>query len=440
MLNKYLNTIAFALLDNISKILSVLVVNAVIARILDVAGFGQYSYYVFLSSFFISISKFGLENVILLESARQPKDKFLGIVNSAFLLRILVSIVLTFVAILSYQHLSIPLKYLFIVVLPLFFGTFDFSELYFLARQKNKIITISKFILSIFFLLLRVSLLFIELDNVFEIVILLYVFDFLCTMVLHGIMLSKEKIHVGLRYVNKKILFVLFKRGSLLLGAGMSIFIIMRINTFFIEKYCSFYDLGIYSPAIKVCELSNAFIILIINVLTPVIVKDQLKVEHKTGIYSFLFWCSLICIFPLFIFSKFFLLILFGGKYVDGEIILRITLLSIPFVALGMLQGRFFVNQMKDRLNLIRMLISAVFTLLMSYILIRQYGIEGAAYAYLFSQVFTNFFVDLFFKETIRDFLIKTFAIAGLKNTVELIKMIFKTYYKNGNKDIIDRV
>lgn len=440
MLSKYLNTIAFAFIDNVSKVLSVLVVNAIIARILDVSAFGQYSYYVFLSSFFISISKFGLENVILLESARLKKDKFLNILNSSFALRAIFALVLSVIAILLYNSLAIPLKYIAIISIPLFLGIFDFSELYFLANQKNKIITVGKFLLSILSLLLRIAVFFLEPQYSFEILVFLYILDFLCIMILHCYMLKKEGLLIRLSYVNRTTLIMLSRRGALLLGAGMSIFIIMRINTFFLEKYCTFYDLGIYSPAIKICELSNAFIILIINVLTPLIVNDSLQEIHKKGIYSFLFWTSFLCILPIFIFSEFFLKILFGEKYVAGVNILRITVLSIPFVALGMLQGRFFINQMKDRLNFFRMIISAIFSLVVSFILIKAYGIIGAAYAYLVSQLFTSFIVDLFFRETIKDFKTKLLSIVGLISMIDLMKLIIKHYGKRRNEDLVNRV
>lgn len=428
-MNSYLRTFLFAGLDNLNKVVSILVVNSIISRILNVNEFGIYNYYIFLLTFILSVTKFGLENILLLEfSKKNQSSKYLFFYNS-IVLRLLVSSIFCLVMLLFYKQFNIPSKYLYFLIVPLLISSLDFSELFFLARQKNQFITLAKLGLALLSLAFRIYILIYPVENSLDILMYIYVLDIFLLFLLYAYLIKRTKLYLKIVFFRKELLGKLFHRGGLLLGAGMSIFLIMRINVFFIERYCSMHDLGIYSPAIKICELFNAFAVLLINVLTPIIVSRYDDKEIEKMLYSYLFWISILLIVPVVTFSGPILTLLFGKAYVSGSSILSITVWSLPFVAVGMLYGRMLISRSMDKLNFYRMILSAAFSVLISFLLTKNWGIVGAAYSYLLSQLFSNMLVDLLFNDIRKDFTVKLKAMLNPLVVMEGIKQL----YRKGN-------
>ncbi len=425
MIKKYLSTFLFAGLDIFNKMVSTLVVSVIISRILTVREFGSYNYYVFLLTFILSLTKLGLENILLLEFAKNKQFTKYSYFSNSIVLRLITSVAAVLFLTILKNQLHLSFSQILLLALPLIISVVDFSELFFLSRQNNKLLSLGKLFLAITSLSLRLYILLFPIRNALSTLIYLYVLDYLLLSLWYLVLIKKHKLYIRLSFVKREILLKLLNRGVLLLGAGLSIFLIMRINVFFIERYCTMYDLGLYSPAIRLCEVFNTLSVLLINVATPLLVSKQYAFDRIiNNFYSSLFWVSAILIIPILFYASPLITFLFGKAYWQGADVLRITVLSVPFVSVGMLYSRVLISQEKDKHNFYRMILSGIFSVVLSFFLIKVWGITGAAYSYLISQIFSNFIVDLFINDIRIDFFNKIKCIVNPIAAWESLKLL----------------
>jgi len=78
---------------------------------------------------------------------------------------------------------------------------------------------------------------------------------------------------------------------------------------------------------------------------------------------------------------------------------------------MGSFTNRFLFLHNIEKYILERTIISSTLNVILNYILIGRYGINGAAISTLITLIYINYFHDLFNKDTRKLFLIKSFLI-----------------------------
>lgn len=210
---------------------------------------------------------------------------------------------------------------------------------------------------------------------------------------------SKPKTN-KLKKVTKK---ELLKSSLPMMFSGFLLFLLSLTDVFMLEILKSSTEVGIYNAAFKVASLGFIFITAINVVIAPKIAvlfhKEQLQEMHKVIVQATrlisLLTLPLVIIIILF---RSYILGYFGEEFISGEQTLVYIVLGILFSAMC---GT--VDQILNMTNNQRILRNIVITsfflnVILNYILIPKYGINGAALASLVTNVLLNSLCVYFIK------------------------------------------
>jgi O-antigen/teichoic acid export membrane protein len=173
------------------------------------------------------------------------------------------------------------------------------------------------------------------------------------------------------------------------------IFLSNWTDVFMLGSMVSKEDLGIYNAAYKISIIALVVINAFNTVLAPKIASlygqndiDQIKteVQKATRLITYL---TLPLVIVIILFRKS-ILNLFGDEFIDGEIVLIVFSIGLLFNA--MIGSVALVLNMTSHQKELRTitLISASINFALNYILIKKYGINGAAYASIIAAIFLN--------------------------------------------------
>ncbi|GAB64083.1 MAG: flippase [Candidatus Jettenia sp.] len=176
---------------------------------------------------------------------------------------------------------------------------------------------------------------------------------------------------------------------------AFSFFIMGKTDTIMIGMFSTMENVGIYNAALKLASLTSFILMAINTVSAPKFselywsnkVEDLRKVVQFSSKLIFLFSIPVLCI--LLILPQF-SLGLFGEEFKIGKYALIFLVIGQFINATSGSVGIFF-NMTGDQ-NLFRniMLIAVVINIVLNYILIPKYGINGAAIATMVSMSFWN--------------------------------------------------
>ena len=129
--------------------------------------------------------------------------------------------------------------------------------------------------------------------------------------------------------------------------------------------------------------------------------------------------------FITMIFSKLIIIQLFGVTFNKAAQVLNIYIWASVFVFLGVVTSKWYIIENLNKLSFYRSLFSALLNILLNYILIPIYGINGAAISTLIAYSIQVYFSNLFFKKTRQFFYLQTnalFLIYPLKYCINFVK------------------
>ena len=210
---------------------------------------------------------------------------------------------------------------------------------------------------------------------------------------------------IPLRKVNKKYAYKnLFKISLPILFSSMFLFISNWTDIFMLGSMVSKSEVGIYSAAYKLATISLIVILTVNIVIAPKIAElyhkkeqNQLKAEVRKA-NQLMTILTLPIVAVLLLFRKFFLG-LFGLEFLSGETTL--ILLTIGFLFNAFSGTISPILNMTDYQKIFRnlTLAMAVLNIGLNYFLIPQFGIDGAAFASLLSQLFLNVMAIYYIKK-----------------------------------------
>ena len=185
-----------------------------------------------------------------------------------------------------------------------------------------------------------------------------------------------------------------------MLLTSFSALIMERIDTLMIGFFYGNEEIGIYNIALKLSVLILFLIIPVNAVLIPKISQafwqqetDQLKILiHKTSKY--MFYSSTMVFVCLIVFSEYFLG-LFGKEFITGKY--AIIFLSVGYLINaihGLAEHLLNISGNEKKLTVI-FTIGLIVNIILNYILIPIYGINGAAFATMTSMIFWNILAGL---------------------------------------------
>lgn len=190
-------------------------------------------------------------------------------------------------------------------------------------------------------------------------------------------------------------LFQILKRSAPMMWSLLLLNLLSWTDIFMIEMFGTSQQVGVYHAAYKIASVGMLVIVSVNVVIGPVLVdlfsKNQMTQLHKTVVSAtrLITWATLPIIIVLALFGKL-LLNFLGAEFVVGLTTLYVLLAS---VAINAFSGNVdMILNMTNFQKLLRTIVlcSFVVNVLLNYILIPKYGIEGAAMASLGTQLCLN--------------------------------------------------
>ena len=162
---------------------------------------------------------------------------------------------------------------------------------------------------------------------------------------------------------------------------------------------------GLYSTALNICALISFIPIAILESGRPLVVEAKAKDD---ALYQLRFrqLCAAIlwiCIFyslAASLLARPIIYILYGTEFLDGSSCLRIGVWYTLFSYVGSAMHLWLLCENQNRYVLLFCTMGAVGNFIINFLLIPRWGINGAAFATLITQVLSNFIFPFLFQAT----------------------------------------
>lgn len=386
-----------------------------VARYLGPEQFGLFSYVLAFTAIFGGIAKFGLDGIMVRELVSYPekRDIYLG---TAFWIKILGALV-----VMALMGGIVPFTsndattnlFIFIVAVGLFFQSFEVVELYFQSQVLAKIVSICKVIQLALSSIIKIYLVLTEAELIYF--VMLTLFDALSLAVSYFFAYKLRKNSAFYKHFDLSIAKQLIKDSWPLILSMLFIMLYMKIDQIMINEMLGNYAVGIYTVGIKLVETLFFLPSIIVTSLFPAILnakKESLVLYQArlTRLFSFMILLSLPIVLIFFFVSNEIIALLFGQPFESAGDVLLIYAFALPFVFLSVVSSRWFVAENLQKLLFYRALLAVIINVLLNYIFIPIYGIEGAAIATLVTYFFISVFFDFSNKKTWPLFRMKAYS------------------------------
>ena len=311
---------------------------------------------------------------------------------------------------------------IFLAALSSIFQAFNVIDFYFQSKVLSKYVVFS----SIFMLILSSIVKIILIINKFSLIYFVFVM-LLDSLILAICLIYFFKINGGeiLKWsfdlkTSKKLL----KSSWPLILSGLVIGVYMKIDQVMIKEILGVYYVGQYAAAVKLSEALYFLPVIITKSLFPAIIKSkQLSNEVYTNrmqsLYFLLTRFSLAIAIIVSILSPFIIETLYGIDYNEAVNVLIIHVWSLIFVSIGVIYNSWLINEGYTKKTFPRALLGMTVNIVLNYLLIPTYGIEGAAIASLIGYICADIIYDFFDKDVKQALRLKIKAILIINITKE---------------------
>ncbi|WP_341237993.1 flippase [uncultured Limnobacter sp.] len=393
-----LRNLGWLAFDRVFRLGVSFVVTLWLARYLAPELFGVYNYAIAFTALFSVVATFGLQSVVVQYLVDKP-DQQASTLASAFLIQFvggLFAFVLAVVVALILT--SGDSAVLMAVVLLSSINLFKFSDTvryYFESRVQSKRIVIIENLVFMLIVLLRIAMILLELTLIYFVALLVLeaVLTTLAFFWLFGIRKLK-----ALKFDKSNFLSVLNVAWLLALSVGAAM-LYMRVDQIMLASLLNQEAVGIYSAAVRISEIWYVFPAVIVGSVFPRIIRelriDAARANRQLDVLFTTF--SIVSILVGLLvggYSTEIILFLFGEEYRASASVLSIHVWSSVFVFSGILGGRWLVAMDMQKVLLLSTLIGVVSNIVMNYLMIPVYGVEGAAWSTLVAQFISAILVN----------------------------------------------
>jgi O-antigen/teichoic acid export membrane protein len=382
-----------------------LFVGIYVARFLGPEKFGLLSYALGFVMLFGTIASFGL-NEILVRDLLQDKTQIKELLSTAFFLKIFgflmmgcfIIFALQFTNDDKYTHLMIT-----IISLGIFFQSFNVIDCYFQSQVQSKYVVIVQFIQLLITSLIKIFLILNKATLIWFAIVFMIDQALLSILLLSIYRWKKEWFSIF--SVKWELVTQLFKDAWPLIFSGMMVSIYMKIDLIMIKEMLDVKAVGIYAAAVKLCEVLYFLPVVVMSSLFPAIVearKQNLIVYRKQVylIYEIMIGATAIVAIITMFLADWIVYILYGSIYQEAATILKIYIWAFVFVSLGVVSSKYLVAENLEIYALYRSVVGAIINITLNWYLIPIYGIKGAAFATLITQIFVAYLFLFCFQST----------------------------------------
>lgn len=400
-IKKYFLNSSWMMAEQVAKIFSGIFVSIYIARYLGPESYGVVSYALAITAFTMTLARMGMDSILVRELILSGNKKN-EIMGTAFWLMFLSACVcyIGLFLILSVTNESEKIiKYILISSTGSFFTSLLVIDYYFQSEVKAKLATISKSIAIIISAIIKLILIWLNSDILYFIIA--SVLDHTIIGILLLITYKKFNDFYFFKHFNIAVAKKLLKSAWPMIISAVAVIIYMKTDQIMIRIMIGIKEVGVYSAAMQIFSAWFTIPYIITISLLPAISKlkqgNKIIYERRmTQLFSLILWLSLIALAGSLVLGDFMITLAFGKSYEGASLVLKISMITAIFAAIGSVSARYFTIENMEKKLALRTFLAAIINIALNLFLIPIYGIYGAAISTLLCTFFANYVMDWF--------------------------------------------
>lgn len=395
---------SWLLLDKIIRIVGGLAVGIWLARYLGPHDFGIINYATAFIAFFVFLPNLGLDQIVVRELSKNPEsyNKLLG---TAFLMKLLGACIalslIFFISIITLQNEPLTQLVIWVIALSYLFQAFDVIDFYYQAKILSKYVVIGRDLAFIISSIIKIVFIL----NHYELIYFVWitVLDVALSAVFFVIIYQKLNQSISHWRFDFLVVKELLTYSWPLMLSSFLITIHTNVDQIMIEHFLDKTEVGVYAAALR---LSNCWLFvpsIIVSTLLPYYVKLRQQnplsyQENLIRLYSFMFWIGTFVSIVTFVFGERIILLLYGEAYGDAYQALVLNIWSGIFISQAVARGIWMVSENLQTYRLYNNIIAVIINIAGNIILIPKYGISGAAFSTLMTQMLGTWLMPFLWK------------------------------------------
>lgn len=401
--------------ERIIRMVVALFVGVYVARYLGPAQLGLLSYAGSFVGLFVALATLGLDGIVVRELVKTPgrRNELLG---TAFGLKIGGSILMwlmIFAAIPITNNDIQTNNIIAIIAFATIFQAFNVIDFNYQAEVKSKYVVHAQLVQLLISSIAKLVLIFIQAPLIwFAWVSCLDAIVFAVGLV---VMYLRNSGNIWMWQWRWQVAKALLRDSWPLILSGMVIMIYMRIDQVMIKEMLGAEEVGLYAAAVRLSEVWYFIPMAITSSLFPAIVSakkqsEELYYQRLQKLYDLMVWMAIAIALPTTFLAPWVIELLYGEAYIGAANVLSIHIWAGVFVFLGVASGKWFLSENLQVLSFYRTLMGAIINVILNIILIKKYGISGAALATLVAQISASYIFNLLHIRTRKTFWMETKA------------------------------
>jgi O-antigen/teichoic acid export membrane protein len=410
-----------------------LFVGIYVARYLGPERFGLLSYSLSFVLLFSSFASFGLDDILVRELVKQPKQRN-DLLGSVFWLKICGTLVMGTTIALILQFKAEDQQTYWMIALITFgflFQATNVVDFYFQSQVQSKFAVRAQAFQLLATSLFKIYLVWNQAELIwfaFALMLDQAVVAALFLLVYHWKIEWFPFFSFGWTQAKK-----LMRDAWPLIFAGMVVSIYMKIDQVMLKEMLDAKAVGVYAAAVKLCEAWYFVPSVITASLFPVIISskqksDTLYQQRMQKLYDLMVWVSVTVAIPTTFLADWVIVILYGNDFEASATVLRIYIWAGVFTFLGVASFKWLVTENLQRYSFYVLAIGAIINIGSNLLLVPIYGINGAAVATFISYGIGSYAGLAFFKKSRQAFRMTTLSF----NPFGVYKRIFQYPLING--------
>lgn len=399
---KVLNNATWIIVCQCAKALLALLISMLSARYLGSSNYGIINYASSIASFVAPIMYLGVDSTLVHELLCNPQNEG-EVLGSAIGMSFCSSLfcifgIFAFVSVVNVgEHVIIIACILHSLLL--IAQSFDLIQYWFQAKLLSKYNSLAMLGAYVLVSIYKIYLLCSQ-KNVYWFAIS-QTFDY-CLIAIALFVIYKKMGGVRLKFSFSRARD-LFSRSKYYIVSSMMVAVFAQTDRIMLKLMLDEAAVGYYSAAVTCAGVTSFVFQAIIVSARPVILSlkkvDEAEYEQNISrLYSVIIYLSLLQSICMVLCSKLIVFLLYGSQYMESVSALRIVVWYSTFSYLGSVRNIWILSEQKQRYLWKINLFGAMANVVLNYVLIPKYGINGAAAASLVTQIFTNVFVGYFIK------------------------------------------
>lgn len=423
---KYFYNTSWMLSERLLNLGVAFFVGVYVARYLGPANYGILSFAQSIIGFATVLSSLGISSIITRNLVKEAND-YSRILGTAFELRIAASAFSIFLLYFLSTYLTNDSVTRLIIIILSFtnlFQSFNVIKSLFQSRVSAKKIvpitivqTLTGAAIKIILILLEAELAWFALVYVLELIIatigLLYLYRS-----------NSDQPFIGsfdLSYAK-----TLLKDSWPLIFSGFVVVVYMKIDQVMIKYMLDDAAVGFYAVAVKFTSIWYFIGGIICSSLFPAVIqareRDMALYENRLqNLFELMVGIGIGIAIPMTLIAYPLVNFLYGSDFSEASSVMIIHVWSLIFVFLGSASGNWLLAENLQKYKLSRTVLGAVVNVGLNFLLIPNYGIQGAAVATLFSQMAASYLGYLLASETHKVFIMQSKALI-FSNTLKQLK------------------